>query len=476
VIFSSTTFLFGFLPLVLLAYFLLPGLRSRNGLLLGASLLFYAWGEAAYVLLLLLSIGFNTACGAWIERLRGRPAAARVLAAGVAANLLLLGVFKYANFAAENLDPALAALGLPRIDLAPVHLPIGISFFTFQAITYVVDVYRGSAPVARGVLDVALYISLFPQLIAGPIVRYQQVARALMQRTSRIEDVAWGVRRFVVGLGKKVLIANTLAVPADQIFAASPAELGIGVAWLGLACYALQIYFDFSGYSDMAIGLGRVFGFRFPENFTHPYAASSVREFWRRWHISLSTWFRDYLYIPLGGSRGSSARTSANLFSIFLLCGLWHGASWNFAIWGLLHGAFLALERVGGEALLARLPRVAGRLYTLGVVGLAWVFFRSDSLGHALAYLAALLPRAAPDAVLRLGELLQPDVGLALALGALGCGPWWTHALLRDVCAPGRSAGVLRPALRLLFLLAVGLGSAMALAADTHNPFIYFRF
>jgi alginate O-acetyltransferase complex protein AlgI len=474
-LFSSATFLFAFLPIVLGAYFALRTVGSRNVQLVVASLLFYAWGETGYVALLLASIAANYVFGLWIAR-SGTPASGRRRALGiaVAANLLLLAGFKYANFLADSLSPLLLLLGLPRLDLAPVHLPIGISFFTFQALTYVVDVYRRDAEVQRNPLHVALYISLFPQLIAGPIVRYRQVALQLRERSPKLEDVAYGVRRFAIGLGKKVLIANALATPVDRIFALPPGELQASVAWLGAVCFALQIYFDFSGYSDMAIGLGRIFGFRFPENFLYPYLSQSIREFWRRWHVTLSTWFRDYLYIPLGGSRAGAARTQRNLFIVFLLCGLWHGASWSFVVWGLLHGVFIVAERAGLESLLTRLPQAARVLYTLGIVTLAWVFFRAENLEHALGYLVAMFsPGTAPASSHSLPLYLDGRVAWVLALALLGSTPW-LPALQRHIggtrLAP--SLGIMR----LVGSNCVLIASALALVSETNNPFIYFRF
>jgi alginate O-acetyltransferase complex protein AlgI len=483
-LFSSTVFLFAFLPLVLTVAFVLRSIAARNAWLLAVSLLFYAWGEAIYVLLLLASIGFNGVCGAWIGRLQGRAAARRVLVVGVVANLSLLAVFKYANFFVGNLSASLVWLGVEPLALEPVHLPIGISFFTFQALTYLVDVYRREAPVARSAVHVALYISLFPQLIAGPIVRYRHVAAELAERSATREQIAAGLRRFVVGLGKKVLIANTLAVPADRAFAAGPDELTLVTAWVGAICFALQIYFDFSGYSDMAIGLGRVLGFHFPENFSYPYMSRSIRDFWRRWHISLSTWFRDYLYIPLGGNQRTALRTTANLFTVFLLCGLWHGASWTFVVWGLLHGAFLALERAGLGRRLERAGTLVARCYTLSVVLIAWVFFRADDLGHAVRYLGAMFAQtqAAGPGPLAAIELLKPDVGLALAAALLGSTPW-LQTLVRDgpdseadTSLVVRRLSLVPATLRLTWTGLVLLGCAMSLAAGSYNPFIYFRF
>ncbi|MGD8365986.1 MAG: MBOAT family O-acyltransferase, partial [Desulfobacterales bacterium] len=318
-LFSSIIFLFQFLPLCLLLYFL-AGKRLRNLLLLIASLVFYAWGESYYVLLMLVSILVNYLCGLMIDRYRGRQAARGFLIAAIAFNVLSISVFKYANFLVDNLNTLLSQIGAGPIELAPIHLPIGISFFTFQAMSYAVDVYRRDAPVQRNPLNIGLYIALFPQLIAGPIIRYHNIAAQLIRRRVRLDDLSYGIERFVVGLGKKVLIANQVAIIADQVFSFPYETLTPGVAWLGVLCYTLQIYFDFSGYSDMAIGLGRMFGFHFLENFNYPYISRSIREFWRRWHISLSSWFRDYLYIPLGGNHRGPLRTYLNLLIVFFLC------------------------------------------------------------------------------------------------------------------------------------------------------------
>ena len=346
-VFSEPAFLFWFLPLLLGAYFLCPR-AGRNALLLAASLIFYAWGEGGFVLVMLASIGMNYAFGLLIERRVSTHKTCAALWLGIIANLLLLAAYKYTGFVSSNLCGLLRWWGVDTADPLPVHLPIGISFFTFQAMSYLVDVHRRQVPAQRNPLHVALYISMFPQLIAGPIVRYRDIARQIVDRAVTRQGFASGIRRFAIGLGKKVIIANSLAWPADQIFTIPNHELTTAVAWWGVTCYTLQIYFDFSGYSDMAVGLGRMFGFEFMENFNYPYIARSMTDFWRRWHISLSTWFRDYLYIPLGGNRRGRARTLVNLALVFFLCGLWHGASWTFAIWGLYHGLFLILERRGG--------------------------------------------------------------------------------------------------------------------------------
>jgi len=475
-LFSSTVFLFAFLPIVLTVHLLLRDVRARNAWLLAASLFFYAWGETVYVAVLLASIAANAAFGLWIARSGARGSDRLALTVGVAANLLLLGTWKYANFAIDNLNGLLALAGAAPIELAPVHLPIGISFFTFQSITYVVDIHRREAVAQPDPFRVGLYVSLFPQLIAGPIVRYRGIANQLAARDPRWHDVAAGLRRFVVGLGKKVLVANTLAVPADAVFAIPAAQLETPVAWIGVACFALQIYFDFAGYSDMAIGLGRCFGFDFPENFDWPYTARSLREFWRRWHISLSTFFRDYVYVPLGGNRRGAARTGANLLVVFLLCGLWHGAAWSFVVWGLAHGVFLALERTRLGTGLGRLPTAVQQAYTLLVVILAWVFFRAEHLDQAFAFLGAMAGRgAAPGGPWPLVTILDPWI-LAVLAGAAGCVLPATRRLAGRVEAALATAGPVVQAVRLGLLVATLLLCAMSLAAGTHNPFIYFRF
>ncbi len=481
-VFSSVLFLFLFLPLVLAAYFLLPSLRLRNAFLVGASLLFYLWGEKGFVLILLVSILVNYGFGLLVARTRDGPLGRWVLAGAVAANLALLGAFKYANFLADNLN---ATAGTPVLSLEPVHLPLGISFFTFQALTYIVDVYRRDAPVSRRLGHVALYISMFPQLVAGPIVRYRTIAGQLIDRRVTRAGLAEGVRRFVIGLGKKVLIADTLAGPADAIFALPSSELTAPLAWLGVACYTLQIYFDFSGYSDMAIGLGRMFGFRFPENFRYPYISRSLREFWRRWHITLSQWFRDYLYIPLGGNRWAPARVHGNLLAVFVLCGLWHGASWSFAVWGLHHGAFLVLERTRFGRWLAALWAPLRHAYALLAVMLGWVWFRAETLDQALAHFAAMfgLSQQAQADPLFLAYHLRTEVVVMLLVGAIGATPILRvlKAKFLEIERPAAGAGRLvlasaRQAALFLWTSAVLVAAAATVAASTHQPFIYFRF
>ena len=503
-LFTEPTFLFLFLPLLLGLYFI-RGTREHgaygNWLLLAASVIFYAKGGGAFTWLMLGSIAFNYWMAIAVDRAHGSTgspqaarAAGRRLAIAVAINLVVLGIFKYANFCADNVNALLQLAHLRPIAVPRVLLPIGISFFTFHAISYVIDVSRRDATAQKSPVHAALYLLLFPQLIAGPIIRYRDIADQLALRVVSIDDFAYGVRRFVIGLAKKVLIANVVAGPADKIFALPASELSTGHAWLGLVCYTLQIYFDFSGYSDMAIGLGRMFGFRFPENFRWPYVATSVTAFWRRWHISLSTWFRDYLYIPLGGNRVSQGRRYRNLVTVFFLCGLWHGASWNFVIWGLWHGSFLVIERVlsnrgdrharGGQQGPAIVPGSAvpsgvlawpiwPHVYTLLVVMVGWVFFRAETLPGAIAFLASLagLTAAAPTPY-TVAWYLTPELWLALAAGAIGSAPWVPAVAAR--IDDGR--GVMVPALNIAALMALLVLSIMSMAARTYNPFIYFRF
>ncbi len=481
-VFSSPIFLFVFLPLCLGLYLLSPRML-RNALLLTLSLFFYAWGEQGYVLVLLGSIVCNYGFGRWVEGRQERRSGKWVVGAAVVFNLGLLAVFKYANFFVDNFNVLLARLHYVPWHLEPIHLPLGISFFTFHALSYVMDVYRRQVRALRSVVDFALYIAFFPQSIAGPIVRYHDVAEQLQGRVHSEEGFAHGARQFILGLAKKMLLANTLAVPADAIFGLPSSALTCGLAWLGAACYTLQIYFDFSGYSDMAIGLARLFGFAFRPNFHYPYIASSVTEFWRRWHISLSSWFRDYLYIPLGGNRGGRARTYANLVTVFLLCGLWHGASWTFIAWGLYHGTFLVLERLGLQRRLERLPALLQHAYTLGVVVIGWVLFRAKSFAAAAGMLGAMVGLADGSAVEYLpAAFLRGDVMVALLAGALLCLPILPalaqlQASLRRAC-PRQASTVdaIASAWTVAGLAVLALGCAMLLAGGTHNPFIYFNF
>ena len=485
-VFSSTVFLFLYLPVVLGVYFLTPR-KLKNLLLLTASLFFYAWGEGFFVGVMLASILVNYLVATQINRFRTTPKGKAFLLVAIIANLGLLILFKYANFLVENLNSLLAGLGFAPITMNPIHLPIGISFFTFQALSYVIDVYKGSAKAQANPIHVALYISLFPQLIAGPIVRYHDVARQITARTHSIAQFSEGVQRFIFGLAKKVLIANPLGLVADQIFAIPLEQVNAGLIWLGVLCYSLQIYFDFSGYSDMAIGLGRMIGFRFLENFNYPYISQSLQEFWRRWHISLSNWFRDYLYIPLGGNRCVAWRVYFNLVTVFFLCGLWHGASWNFVVWGLLHGLFLIFERLGLAKTLALFPRIVRHAYVLLFLMISWVFFRADNLSSAMLYLAAMIGEGTGDGLIyHVGLYLNREVAFVLIIGVIGSTPiipylrqLHVRGIMRRKAAYSAPYAFIHYAMPIAYpalLAAMLLVSVTYMASGTYNPFIYFRF
>jgi alginate O-acetyltransferase complex protein AlgI len=487
-IFSSPIFLFLFLPTVLTLFFLL-GRSSRKIVLIAASLLFYAWG-GNFLYPITLSIIINYLLALLIDRVRKgsseRPGGVKlVLLFAVLFNVGLLVFFKYTPFLAENLNALSRRLGLSTLfTVQATLLPLGLSFYTFRAISYLVDVYRRKIPSARNLLDFALYLSFFPLLLAGPIVRYGEMPVLMLRQKWAAEKTAVGIKRFIFGLGKKCLVANTLAGTVDWIFSIPPGKMTCAVAWVGILAYTIQIYFDFSGYSDMAIGLGKMFGYDFPENFNYPYIARSIRDFWRRWHITLSTWFRDYLYIPLGGNRLPPFRVYANLILVFFICGLWHGAAWKFIIWGLWHGLFLALERTGFGRLMDSLWRPCRHLYVLLVVILGWVLFRSETLTYALYYLQALAGFSkAGSASIPIGMILTPKVKLALLSGMLFSAPVYP-ALLQLIKrwiggwgsketpfgTPINSLG------SLIIQAAVFLASVMTLAGTTYFPFIYFNF
>jgi len=471
-VFSSVTFLFFFLPICLGGYYLL-GSRLRNGWLLLSSLAFYTWGGGALVSLLIISTIVDYAMG-WVVSSgvnTGNRSLIRLGVAGsVVVNLGLLSYFKYANFFVEQLN----SLGFGDIAWDSVVLPIGISFFTFQSMSYTIDVSRGRVEHLRNPLDFALYVTLFPQLVAGPIVRFHEISDQLRNRVVSIENFALGAARFSHGLAKKVLIADSVAPIADAAFGAEAAGLGPAAAWLGIAAYTIQIYFDFSGYSDMAIGLGSMFGFTFPENFRRPYSAVSITDFWRRWHITLSNWFRDYLYIPLGGSRRGSGRTMGNLWIVFVLVGIWHGANWTFLLWGVYHGAWLVGERLTGQratdqgASLAPLRRAV----TLLAVMVGWVMFRSTTAGHAFEYLGAMFSPGGitPEA---LTAALDTRAIVAMGLGAA------------SVLIPGNVVGGLlvtgwRGAKGIAVRVAeigVALPYVMIIiASGSFSPFLYYQF
>lgn len=478
-VFSSAIFLFVFFPVTVCLYFLIPrdAKRLRNIFLLIASLVFYAWGEPkfVFVMLLIIAIDYTIAIYADKARLSGDDRARRrIIAVTVASNVSIFFIFKYLNFTIANIN---ALFGSEVIRQTHIALPIGISFMTFQAMSYVFDVLNGKGKLQRNPLNVGLYIALFPQLIAGPIVRYQTVADEIDDRHSSLDDVAEGVSRFIVGLGKKVLIANSVASIADWAFDMAASERTFTIAWIGAIAYTLQIYYDFSGYSDMAIGLGRIFGFHFLENFNYPYISKTVTEFWRRWHISLGTWFRDYVYIPMGGSREGTARTIFNLFVVWTLTGIWHGANWTFIFWGLLYFVCLVIEKTlkipkrmeAGE--ISPLAKAGCRVWTGLVVICGWVLFRSDTIKDAAAYIKTMFDPAGGVFPTDLFQLSQ--YALILIIGIVFAAP--VIPFIRDRLSE-RNMGGLYEMMRLPALLVICALSVIFIIASTYNPFIYFNF
>ncbi len=463
-VFSSIFFIFSFLPVTIVAYYLVPH-RMRNGILLLASLFFYAWGEPVYLFLMLYSILFNYIMGIDIARKQRRGKGGGVsLFFGVVINLLILGFFKYYGFLAENIETLTGAV-LPELELS---LPIGLSFYTFQSLSYLVDVYRGKARYQKNILSFGLYISMFPQLVAGPIVQYSDIDAQLRSRETSMDKFGQGVRYFIWGLGKKVLLANNLGAVYEAV-AALPA-LSVLSAWVGALAYTFQIYYDFSGYSDMAIGLGRMFGFELKENFSHPYCARSITEFWRRWHISLGSWFREYVYIPLGGNRVSVLRHILNLLLVWALTGLWHGASWNFVVWGLYYGVLLILEKYLLRRVTERIP-ILGTIYTMLLVIVGWVFFFSPTLGAAGSYLKAMA------GVGTVG--ITDEAGMYYLLTSLVL--FWFSWIFAVPTASRISEEHMERSdgwapLFLLIHVGIFMTAVAYLIHDTYNPFLYFRF
>jgi alginate O-acetyltransferase complex protein AlgI len=474
--FSSVTFLFGFLPIVVSAYFVAPR-RFRHLLLVLASFLFYLWGAGSFVLVLFASTLADWRIGLRLDRARASGAIAasnRFLAMSLLLNVGLLGYFKYSNFFVDQINSVFSLAGVSAIGWTDLVLPIGISFFTFERMSYTIDLWRGTCRAERNPVDFLLFVSFFPRSIAGPIVRYSELEPQLAHHPTRLDDLAEGAMRFSWGLAKKVIVADSVAPIADAAFA-DVHRLNSPSAWIGIAAYTLQIYFDFSGYSDMAIGLARIFGFRLPENFNRPYSAVSITDFWRRWHMTLSRWFRDYVYVPLGGSHGSSTRTLVNLSAVFALTGLWHGANWTFLVWGMYHGALLVLERAANQRTFAATGAelVLRRSVTLVLVMIGWVFFRSDSVAVAFDYLRAMFaggwgPIVSPVlAVLtRRAAVVVGLAGLVVLLPPTFNG--W-RLVTRD---RGPRAATVR-----LALLTVGLPYALLLVVGgTFSPFLYFQF
>jgi alginate O-acetyltransferase complex protein AlgI len=473
VLFPSIPFLFYFLPLFFVIYCAAPGVTAKNLFFLVASLLFYAWGEPWFVIVLIGQIALNYCAAQVIGATEGARRTAAT-AFGVAANLLLLGVFKYADFALSTLNAVLRN-GDSAFMLPALALPLGISFFTFHSISYLIDVHRGQVAPNRSLLEVAVYIAMFPQLVAGPIIRYRTISHNLGQRRMTLGRASAGLRIFIIGLAQKVLIADEVARIAETVFdkVGKPSFLE---AWLGLGAYTIQIYFDFAGYSNMAIGLGLAIGFAFQRNFRLPYAARSITDFWRRWHISLSQWLRDYLYVPLGGSRGSAVETYRNLWLVFLLCGLWHGANWTFVLWGVHHGCFLVIERARLMRRLERAPIVVMRAYTLIAVMTGWVWFRARDFDHALTFFAGLSGvNGWTDLSLSTHTVLHPAIVAAMVIGTL-LATFRIEISRVFKLSPGRIA---RPAYAAADAIAIAffLGLAvLSVAAGSYSPFLYFRF
>ena len=471
-IFPSQIFIFVFLPALLALYYLAPR-GYRNAVLLTFSYLFYLWGSGHFLFILIAATFVDYVLALAIDGGRGR----RRLwwaALSIALNLSILGYFKYSNFFIAEVNLALDRLGFDSVGWTRVVLPIGISFFTFQKITYIVDVYRGTRRAMKSFVDYALYVALFPQLIAGPIVRFHEISEQITSRRETLDGFYHGVLRFCWGLIKKVILANSCGEIADAVFGLDAGLLDTRMAWLGVLAYTLQIYFDFSAYSDMAIGLGHMFGFRLPENFNRPYSSVSITDFWRRWHITLSNFFRDYLYIPLGGNRFGPARTYFNLMTVFLLCGLWHGANWTFIIWGIFHGALLVTERLAGLRATQGATRVfARRAVTLLLVMIGWVFFRADTVGQAFDMLSVMFAPVSRDVPFSIVQVLNNRNLLFLVMASSVFLLPRDFRGLRLVVTDRGPAVALAQALAMVVLVAY---SVMLIVSGTYNPFIYFQF
>lgn len=464
-VFSSVLFMFEYLPVVLAIYYLSP-VRWRNPVLFAANLIFYGWGEPVYVFLMLFSITVNYINGILIDRYRqNRRRAKTVLIINIVINLAMLGFFKYYDLLAGTLSK------IPFIDIKPLGLtlPIGISFYTFQTMSYPIDVYRGSADVQKNFISFGTFVALFPQLIAGPIIRYKDVASQLNYRPKNADQFASGVQRFMIGLCKKVLIANNIGSLWDIYSAMDFSHLTVVGGWMGVAAFSVQIYFDFSGYSDMAVGLGRMLGFEFRENFDYPYVSRSITEFWRRWHISLGTWFRDYVYIPLGGNRRGLKRQLLNIFIVWALTGFWHGANWTYLLWGLYYGAFLIIEKTFLLDLMEKWPAVFRRIYTLAVVMAAWPLFELNSVAAAGTYAGIMFGFGSAGFISPEDMYYIGTYGITFLIGAAAATPFGKNLFAR---IPEKVRSVLTPA---LIVIALVVTTAYMVDA-TYNPFLYFRF
>ncbi|RJP80132.1 MAG: MBOAT family protein [Desulfobacteraceae bacterium] len=484
-VFSSIVFIYFFLPFTLALYFLI-GNQYKNFFLLCASLIFYAWGENFFVLVMLLSITANYIFGLLIERYKKHQLSKFFFIVAVAFNLLLLCAYKYSNFIVDNINLLLSCIQVEPLFLRPIHLPIGISFFTFQAISYIIDVHRGETSAQKNLINMGVYIASFPQLIAGPIVRYHDVAQQIKSRYVTRSDFLAGIERFILGLGKKVLIANPVAVTVDRIFALPLSDLSTPMAWLGVICYSIQVYFDFSGYSDMAIGLGRMFGFRFMENFNYPYIAKSIQDFWQRWHISLTSWIRDYLFFPIA-LRRRKWRIWGMIYALVItysLIGLWHGACWNFVLWGMYHGFFMIMEQIGFSKVLNRRILPLRILYVNIILFFSWPLFRAETLTDAVSYIVTMVNFSPGNHVEHyITYYLNNEGALALILGIVFATPVYPMIKKQKAVLTGK----LKTGLQLLcnnvfavsntmMLISILLFSVMSVASGSYNPFIYFRF
>lgn len=472
-LFSSTVFLFLFLPIVLLAYYICPK-KLRNTLLLIVSLFFYAWGEPAFVPIMLFSILMNYTFGLIVDKVRERRTAIRLtMTLMVLSNVSLLCYYKYAIFFVENINGLFkSSLAVPEI-----LLPLGISFYTFHSMSYVIDVYRKHGDVQKNPINMALYIAFFPQLVAGPLVRYQTVAAQLKHRVETFDKFTEGVKRFIIGLAKKMLLANNVGLIADEIFKTPANELSVGMAWIGIIAYSLQIYFDFSGYSDMAIGLAKMFGIDFLENFNYPYVSRTISEFWRRWHISLGTWFRDYVYIPLGGSKKGKLITYRNLFAVWFITGFWHGASWTFVAWGLYFGIIIAIEKAFLEKLIFKLWRPLQHMYALVLIISGWVLFRAETFSYAFGYLKVMFGFGNVPLFDERAAFYLTNYSVLLCLAIISATPLFKWLMEKLFTTGSNKVFVLGNEIGApVYYAAVLLLSIAYMVNATFNPFIYFRF
>ena len=467
-VFSSIIFMFTFLPLSLLLYYIMPR-KFKNLILLMISLVFYAWGEPVYVLLMIFTIVFDYIMALIIDRNREDKVKSKVIFIGtIGVNLLILGFFKYYGFLIDNIN-LLFNLNLQYTNLA---LPIGISFYTFQTLSYVVDVYLDKVKVQKSLISFALYVTMFPQLVAGPIVKYSDIDYQLTNRKESINKFGQGVDRFIIGLGKKVLLANNIGIIWTTIQAMNIDSISVLTSWIGIIAYTFQIYFDFSGYSDMAIGLGKMFGFEFIENFNYPYISTSISEFWRRWHISLGTWFREYVYIPLGGNRVSTLKHIRNLFVVWLLTGLWHGASWNFVVWGLYYGFILFMEKIILHKVLSKTPKFIKHIYTMLLVMIGWVLFGSVDLTSALEYLKVMFGLSG-NALVDNSAIYYLYTNIKLLIILTLCSTPIVSIIFRQIIKKGKSVGILFAVSINIIIILISIAY---LVNETYNPFLYFRF